>query len=61
MGCLLVIMCAKSDDRLLLTIHAEVIVQTYINNEKVLTETQTLRAGYSKAEPKFSPHHRPPS
>jgi len=24
-------------------------------------ETQTLRPGRSKAEPKISPHHRPPS
>jgi len=24
-------------------------------------ETQTLRAGYSKAEPKISPRRRPPS
>ena len=26
---------------------------------KTLRETQTLRAGFSKAEPKFSPRHRP--
>jgi len=31
--------------------------------KKALTETQTLRASCSKAEPKnfISPHHRPPS
>ena len=29
--------------------------------KKVLRETRTLRAGCSKAEPKISPHHRPPS
>ena len=31
------------------------------NNEKALRETQTLRAGCSKAEPKFSPRRRPTS
>ena len=30
-------------------------------NEKALRETQTLRAGCSKAEPKFSPRRRPHS
>jgi len=29
-------------------------------SEKVLRETQTLRAGCSKAEPKISPHCSPP-
>jgi len=29
--------------------------------EKALTETQTLHTGCSKAEPKISPHRRPPS
>ena len=29
--------------------------------KKALRETQTLRAGCSKAEPKFSPRRRPPS
>ena len=29
------------------------------NIEKALRETQTLRVGCSKAEPKISPHHRP--
>jgi len=32
-----------------------------LSNEKALRETQTLRAGCSKAEPKISPCHRPPS
>jgi len=31
------------------------------SNEKALGETQTLRAGCSKAQPKNSPHRRPPS
>jgi len=30
-------------------------------NEKALRETQTLRAGCSRAEPKISPRRRPPS
>jgi len=30
-------------------------------NEKALRETQTLRAGCSKAEPKISPHTQTPS
>jgi len=38
-----------------------VIVAATANNEKVLTETQTLSAGCSKAEPKISPCRRPPT
>ena len=34
-------------------------VLLYIN-EKPLRETQTLRAGYSKVEPKITPRRRPP-
>ena len=33
----------------------------HIHNKKRSEEMQTLRAGSSKAEPKFSPHRRPPS
>ena len=35
--------------------------KTSLKMKKRLEETQTLRAGFSKAEPKISPHCRPPS
>ena len=34
-------------------------IQTPEKNKKALTETQTLRAGCSKVEPKISPRRRP--
>jgi len=37
------------------------IPERYKSNEKALREMQTLHAGCSKVESKFSPHHRPPS
>jgi len=36
------------------------LLHNYLN-EKAPRETQTLRAGCSKAEPKISPRRRPPS
>jgi len=41
------------------TVYKRVAVATW--NEKVLRETQTLRAGCSKAEPKISASPQPPS
>ena len=34
---------------------------SYGTMKKALRETQTLRTGCSKAEPKILPHHKPPS
>ena len=42
--------------------HAMIVEEKYTianNNEKAVSETQTLRAGGSKAEPKISPRRRP--
>jgi len=44
--------------------HAMIVEEKYTianNNEKAVSETQTLRAGGSKAEPKISLRRRPPS
>jgi len=35
-------------------------IKILVNNEKALRETQTLRAGCSKTDPKILPLHRPP-